>query len=43
MEHTVECQENMVESEKQQRGKILRQEAKTKVSTIWQKAGLMEA
>ena len=27
---------------KQQRGKI-RQDAKTKVSTIWQKAGLMEA
>ena len=42
MEHIVECQEDMVGSKKQQRGKI-RQEAKTKVSTIWQKAGLMEA
>ena len=31
----------MVEGGKQQRGKM-RQEAKTKVSTIWQKAGLME-
>ena len=42
MEHIVECKETMVEREKQQRGKI-RQEAKTKVATIWRKAGLMEA
>ena len=40
MEHIVECQETIVEGEKQQRGKI-RQDAKTKVSAIWQKAGLV--
>ena len=32
----------MVEGGKQQRGKI-RQDANAKVSTIWQKVGLMEA
>ena len=42
MEHIVECTENMVERDKQQRGKV-RQEAKTKVATILRKAGLMDA
>ena len=42
MKHIVECEETMVQEDKQQRGKI-RQETKTKVATIWRKAGLMDA
>ena len=42
MEHIVECQETIVEGEKQHSGKT-KQDAKTKVSTIWQKADLIEA